>query len=51
MARSAAQRHDSTNRATNQDVLGAPAHCVAEVIDGTLYTHPRLGAESLPIQT
>ena len=28
-------------RATYQDVLDAPAHQVAEVIDGTLYTHPR----------
>ena len=28
-------------RATYQDVLDAPEHQVAEVIDGTLYTHPR----------
>ena len=28
-------------RATYQDVLDAPEHVVAEVIDGTLYTHPR----------
>ena len=28
-------------RATYQDVLEAPAHRVAEIIDGTLYTHPR----------
>ena len=28
-------------RATYQDVLDAPAHRVAEIIDGTLYTHPR----------
>ena len=28
-------------RATYQDVLDAPAHRVAEVVDGTLYTHPR----------
>ena len=28
-------------RATYQDVLEAPEHQVAEVIDGTLYTHPR----------
>ena len=27
--------------ATYQDVLDAPAHRVAEIIDGTLYTHPR----------
>ena len=26
-------------RATYQDVLDAPAHLVAEIIDGTLYTH------------
>ena len=30
-----------TRRATYQDVLDAPAHQVAEIIDGTLYTHPR----------
>lgn len=28
-------------RATYQDVLDAPPHTVAEVIAGTLYTHPR----------
>ncbi len=28
-------------RATYEDVLNAPAHLVAEVLDGTLYTHPR----------
>ena len=27
--------------ATYQDVLDAPAHQVAEIIDGTLHTHPR----------
>ncbi len=27
-------------RATYQDVLDAPAHQVAEIIDGTLHTHP-----------
>ena len=34
---------DSTQipRATYQDVLDAPAHRVAEIVDGTLYTHPR----------
>ena len=31
----------STRRATYQDVLDAPVHQVAEIIDGTLYTHPR----------
>ena len=41
MAQSAAPKHDSTRRATYQDVLDAPAHRVAEIIDGTLYTHPR----------
>ena len=30
-----------TRRATYQDVLDAPAHRVAEIVDGTLYTHPR----------
>ncbi len=28
-------------RATYEDVLNAPPHMVAEVLDGTLYTHPR----------
>ena len=28
-------------RATYQDVLDAPEHRVAEIVDGTLYTHPR----------
>ncbi len=28
-------------RATYQDVLDAPAHLVAELVGGTLYTHPR----------
>lgn len=28
-------------RATYQDVLNAPPHMVAEVVAGTLYTHPR----------
>ena len=41
MAQSAAYKHDSTRRATYQDVLDAPAHVVAEIIDGTLHTHPR----------
>ena len=30
-----------TRRATYQDVLDAPAHRVAEIVDGTLYTQPR----------
>ena len=29
------------SRATYQDVLDAPARRVAEIVDGTLYTHPR----------
>ena len=41
MAQSAAQKCDSTRRATYQDVLDAPAHQVAEIVNGTLYTHPR----------
>ena len=43
MAQSAAHEHDSTRtrRATYQDVLDAPEHRVAEIIDGTLYTQPR----------
>ena len=31
-------------RATYQDVLDAPAHLVAEIINGTLHTHPAAGA-------
>ena len=41
MAQSAAHKYDSTRRATYQDVLDAPAHQVAEIVNGTLYTHPR----------
>ena len=38
MATNTAER---THRATYQDVLDAPAHRVAEIVDGTLYTQPR----------
>ena len=31
-------------RATYQDVLDAPAHQVAEIVGGTLHTHPRPAA-------
>ena len=31
----------ATRRATYQDVLDAPAHRVAEIVDGTLYISPR----------
>ena len=41
LARSTAHKHDSSRRATYQDVLDAPAHVVAEIIGGTLHTHPR----------
>ena len=41
MAQSAAHKHDSTRPATYQDVLDAPEHRVAEIVDGTLHTHPR----------
>ena len=41
MARSATHEHVPTRRATYHDVLDAPAHLVAEVIDGTLSTQPR----------
>ena len=34
-------RTDSVSRATYQDVLDAPPHRVAELIDGVLYTFPR----------
>ena len=38
-----APRHDSAERrrATYQDVLDAPPHRVAEVVDGVLHTNPR----------
>ena len=36
-------RRKETHRATYQDVLDAPPHKVAEVIAGTLHTHPRPG--------
>ena len=41
MAQSGARIHSPTSRATYQDVLDTPAHLVAEIIDGTLHTHPR----------
>ena len=41
MAQTAAHTHESTRRATYQDMLDAPAHQVAEIVNGTLYTHPR----------
>ena len=41
MAQSAAHSHESVRRATYQDVLDAPAHRVAEIVDGTLYNNPR----------
>ena len=31
----------ASSRATYQDVLDSPPHMVAEIVDGTLYTHPR----------
>lgn len=33
--------HSVRRRATYEDVLAAPSHVVAEVIDGTLHTQPR----------
>ncbi len=41
MARSQAALKRSGRRATYQDVLDAPMHMVAEIVEGTLYTHPR----------
>ena len=41
MVASTAER---SRRATYQDVLDAPAHLVAEIINGTLHTHPRPAA-------
>ncbi len=34
-------KHKETRRATYQDVLDAPPRMVAEVVSGTLHTHPR----------
>ena len=39
--RTAERESTQIPRATYQDVLDAPAHRVAEIVDGTLYTHPR----------
>ena len=36
-----ATTNTAARRATYQDLLDIPAHLVAEIIDGTLYTHPR----------
>ena len=41
MAQTAAPKHKSAHPPPNQDELDAPTHRVAEIIDGTLYTHPR----------
>ena len=41
MAASRSEALARGGRATYQDVLDAPAHRVAEIINGTLYTHPR----------
>ena len=37
----AAKTDSDSVRATYQDVLNAPPHKVAEIVDGKLYTHPR----------
>ncbi len=39
--RAASARPGATGRATYQDVLDAPPHRVAEIIEGTLHTNPR----------
>ncbi|MCY3875514.1 MAG: hypothetical protein OXF88_14635 [Rhodobacteraceae bacterium] len=39
-------RRRETRRATYQDVLDAPPHKIAEVIAGTLHTHPRPAANT-----
>ena len=41
MAASPSEALARRGRATYQDVLDAPAHLVAELVDGTLHTHPR----------
>ena len=38
-----ANSEPNSTRATYQDVLDAPPHMVAEIVDGTLYTQPRPG--------
>ena len=51
-----ASTDERSARATYQDVLDAPVHLVAEIINGTLHTHPRpasrhaLAASSLGIE-
>lgn len=39
------ERKDSRRRATYEDVLNAPEHKVAEIIDGVLYLSPRPAVE------
>lgn len=42
MTKSQTEKSEPTStRATYQDVLDAPPHMVAEIVDGTLYTQPR----------
>ena len=41
MAQSTVHKYESIRRATYKDMLDAPAHQRAEVINDTLYTHPR----------
>ena len=41
MARPQAALKRPQRRATYQDVLDAPMHMVAEIVEGALYTHPR----------
>ena len=41
MAQSATHKHQPAGRATYQDVLDTPPHLVAEIVYGTLHTHPR----------
>ncbi|MYK12833.1 MAG: Uma2 family endonuclease [Rhodospirillaceae bacterium] len=41
MARPQAARRPLERPATYQDVIDAPAHMVAEIVEGALHTHPR----------
>ena len=41
----AAYRPPNRGKATYQDILDAPSNLVAELIHGTLYTHPRPGPD------
>ena len=52
MKKSQTEKIESASiQATYQDVLDAPPHMVAEIVDGALYTHPRPGVSHLVAST